>query len=189
MTTVSSIPTVAAETRLVASLGIQAALALKLLESEIRHLPATSRTDIEIDFCWLGHLMPRWSEDVAIRRYRALRTRVAGAAQQATQQALQARTKKAAETLNYLANRLIDLGEAQAWNHSEWAQRLATWAKGFEASQLDVEAYFEEASDIAEELDRRIAEARAPKFAPRPTPRQGPKFTSNAARGGHSRRR
>ncbi len=139
--------------------------AFATLAWEIKHLPY-NRKGLETNFCWLWFMVDRLPEKEAIRHYRALRAQVT------VEQVLQARVQHAAAELNRLINRLDNLGGAPAWNHSEWAGRLANWAKGYEAPG-DVETYFEEASAIAEELDKRIAALSTPKFARRPVARSG----------------
>ena len=141
--------------------------AFSTLAWEIKHLPYNqTRKDLETDFCWLWFMVDRLPEKEAIRHYRTLRAQVS---EEEVKQALQARIQYAAGTLDGLTERLANLGGAHDWNRSEWAVRLADWTKGHEASGLAVEANFEEASDIAEELDKRIAALSTPKFAPRPT--------------------
>lgn len=126
--------------------------AFESLGSKIERLPSSkTRTALEIEHAYAE----RWLD---VPAYRALRSRVTNA-----------RFEFARADLAAIKTELASQGGLFEWNQSPWVDRLTKWLLGYEASGFDtVSAFFDEASDIAEELDRRVRAAR-PRYSPRPT--------------------
>lgn len=117
------------------------------LASEIERLPQSSkiRKELEVEHAYAE----RWPK---FSTYRTLRPQVTTA-----------RTEVAETNLRALKAELANQGGMIEWNRSLWETRLDKWLQGYEASGFNtVDAFFDEASAIAEELDRQIRKASRP---------------------------
>ena len=130
----------------------EASRALENLADKIQLLPNNDvRMGLEEDFCYLSRKIEYLTEAAAIAAYRELHSRV--------------RFAVAKADIDELKARLCSQGGLFQWTRSLWGDRLDKWLMGHDISNFNtdtINAFFDEAAAIAEELDCQIEKASQP---------------------------